>query len=70
MKYIVYFVLFFILFIGYYMLFSVTGLLFGINYSECIGCVDWFLIYSLFVGWWIVIISLDPFNKYYQIFIK
>jgi hypothetical protein len=44
---------FIIAFFGMYFVLSAFGLAFGLDYSECVSRVDWFIIYSLFIGWWL-----------------
>jgi hypothetical protein len=47
------FVVFTITFFGMYFILSAFGLAFGQQYNECINSLDWFIMYSLFLGWWI-----------------
>ena len=42
MKVIIYIILYFVLFVGYYLMFSLVGLFFGFAYQECIGNLNWF----------------------------
>jgi len=40
--------LFLAIFFGMYFLLSAVGVMFGNTYSQAIGCIPWFLIYTLF----------------------
>jgi hypothetical protein len=40
--------LFFAVFFGLYLLLSLAGMMFGNSYTQSIGCIPWFLIYTLF----------------------
>lgn len=65
MKVIILILLYFVLTVGYYLLFSTVGLIFGLSYQECIQDPTWAFIYFLFIHWWLVIISLrEYYNKY------
>lgn len=33
------------------------------TYSECLGCVNWFFIYTMFIGWWIAAVVA---HEYYD----
>lgn len=67
MKVIIYILLYFVLTVGYYLLFSTIGMLFGFSYLECICDEMWATIYFLFIHWWMLIISL---REYYVKYIK
>ena len=40
--------LFFAVFFGLYLLLSTAGMMFGNSYTQSIGCIPWFLTYTLF----------------------
>lgn len=67
MKVIILILLYFVLTVGYYLLFSTVGLIFGATYLQCIQDDVWAFIYFLFIHWWLVIISL---REYYVKHIK
>ena len=46
------------IFMGYYFILSSIVLLFGYRYIETISNLDWFVIYSLFIGWWLTWITI------------
>jgi len=62
MKVIIYIILYFVLFVGYYLMFSLVGLFFGFAYQECIGNLNWFFTYLLFIHWWLIILSLHEYS--------
>lgn len=66
MKYIIYIVAAFILFVGYYMMLSLIGLFFGNTYQECTSNMTWFILYTTLMSWWLVLVSLDPLTEYYR----
>lgn len=68
MKYIVYFVLFFLLIIGYYLMLSSTVLLFGYSYITAIHSLNWFVAYMMLLGWWMPFVSLLPYKNEYKLF--
>lgn len=43
---------------------SFIGLLWMSSYKECISSVDWFVTYTLLIGWWLALI---PTIEYYEI---
>lgn len=53
LKRFVFIVAILIVFILYYCILSLIGLLFGLNYIDVIGNVMWFVLYTLFIGWWL-----------------
>lgn len=62
-------VIWFVTFMVAYLVLSSVGCLFldegGCHYSYCVcaGNVQWFLIYSLFLGWWLSsIIAMDYYD--------
>jgi hypothetical protein len=42
-------------FMFFFFLLSLVGLLWINTYWECISSVEWFVIYTIFIGWWISI---------------
>jgi hypothetical protein len=40
--------LFFAVFFGLYFLLSAVGMMFNNTYSQCIGCIGWFVMYTPF----------------------
>ena len=50
---IVFIIAIIIVFVLYYCILSLIGLLFGLNYIDVIGNVMWFVLYALFIGWWL-----------------
>ena len=61
MKIIIYIVSYFILGIGYYLLFSIVGVLLGYNYLDVIHTEGWFAFYVMALHWWLCILSLMPY---------
>ena len=46
------------IFMGYYFILSSIVLLFGYRYIETISNLNWFIIYSLLIGWWLTWITI------------
>lgn len=46
------------IFMGYYFILSSIVLLFGYEYIETISNLNWFIIYSLLIGWWLTWITI------------
>ena len=47
-----------LIFMGYYFILSSIVLLFGYGYIETISNLNWFIIYSLLIGWWLTWITI------------
>lgn len=46
------------IFMGYYFILSSIVLLFGYRYIETISNLNWFIVYSLLIGWWLTWITI------------
>ena len=46
------------IFMGYYFILSSIVLLFGYGYIETISNLNWFITYSLLIGWWLTWITI------------
>jgi hypothetical protein len=52
-----------ITFFGMYFILSLFGCMFNDwNYKGVLESVNWFVLYSIFIGWWIAIIPLYDFE--------
>lgn len=49
-------VVYVITFFAMYFAFSMLGMVFGFTYKESLESENWFVMYSLFLGWWIAMI--------------
>lgn len=47
------------LFVVYYLVLSLIPLLFGQNYFEVVSNQIWGVMYSFFIGWWVVWVTVD-----------
>lgn len=62
-------IVWFIAFIGFYLLLSLLGCMFfnpdgsHISYSQVIGDEKWCFIYAVFVGWWLAGVIADEYYK-------
>jgi hypothetical protein len=62
-------IVFIIAFFLFYLGLSATGCLFRdqnlnhFTYSACVGNITWFMMYTLFIGWWLAGI---PATEYYE----
>lgn len=61
MRTITLFIIYFVSFIFFYLLLSTIGMFFY-SYVEVITSHDWFVMYSIYIGWWI---SVFPAREYY-----
>jgi hypothetical protein len=50
-------------FLGFFFLISLVGLLWFPTYKDVITSVEWFIIYTLTLGWWL---SFFPLREYYM----
>lgn len=50
-------------FLGFFFLTSILGLLWIPTYLQVIKSPEWFLIYTLTLGWWV---ALFPLREYYM----
>ena len=60
-------VVYLITFFAMYFILSMLGMVFGHSYKESIESFNWFVMYSIFLGWWIAMIpahdTLKEFEK-------
>jgi hypothetical protein len=49
-------------FMGMFFMFSLIGLLWNDNYYSIISDHTWFMLYTLFFGWWL---AMFPTREYY-----
>ena len=49
-------VVYLITFFAMYFILSMLGMVFGFTYKESLESEQWFVMYSLFLGWWIAMI--------------
>lgn len=47
------------LFVIYYLILSLIPLLFGCTYYEVISNLNWGVLYSMLIGWWLVWLTID-----------
>jgi hypothetical protein len=50
-------------FMGVFFLFSLIGLLWNDSYYDIVSDGTWFMMYSMFFGWWI---AMFPTREYYM----
>lgn len=49
-------VVYVITFFAMFFCLSILGMCFGATYKQTIGSGNWFVMYSIFLGWWIALI--------------
>lgn len=54
--------IYFGLYIGFFYFISLAGMPFG-NYLEIIQDKDWFMVYSLLLGWWLPILPVIEYTE-------
>ena len=61
-----YSLLYIALYVLFFILLSFIGLLFHVPLKDLFN-VNWFVIYSLLIGWWLPIVLLEPYyDKYIE----
>lgn len=50
-------VVYLITFFAMYLILSLFGLILGYDYKESIESETWFIIYTIFLGWWIALVT-------------
>ena len=63
MKSIILILIYVATFIGFFLTLSLIGTLWS-DYKSIISNIDWFIIYTMFIGWWI---SIFPTREYYKL---
>jgi hypothetical protein len=50
-------------FMGFFFLFSTIGLLWCDTYTQVVANPNWFMFYTMFLGWWL---AMFPAREYYK----
>jgi hypothetical protein len=55
-------------FMGFFFLFSIIGLLWIDSYPAIIGNACWFVLYTIFLGWWLAAFPAKEFYKPHEFY--